>query len=176
MTYTPYKTVLNGKLNKTYLLQCLKTNLLFNGPFRFAYTPTGWKCFTKFDTVTSDLNKALETTFETAMNTTLATAKKQIKAQCKNNGDKIAALENEAYKWGLMVFSAFKQGTYTPFTVKPADLMKRTDCYNCHIVPIADYSKKPWTAKTKLVKVPEIKQAANPASPLFAFGKPKKEA
>lgn len=147
-----------------------------NRPFRFAYTPTGWKCLTKFDTVTSDLNKALETTFETAMNTTLATAKKQIKAQCKDNGDKIAALENEAYKWGLMVFSAFKQGTYSPFTVKPADLMKNTDCYNCHMVPIADYSKKPWTAKTKLVKVPEIKQAAQPASPLFAFGKPKKEA
>jgi hypothetical protein len=54
--------------------------------------------------------------------------------------------------------------------------MKNTDCYNCHAVPIDDYSEKPWTAKTKLVKAPEIKKPAQPASPLFAFGNTKKEA
>lgn len=165
MTSTKYKTVQGEKLNKPYLLTILKVKLVYNRPFRFVYTPHGWMCYTRYDTITANLPHDLDIAFESAMKSTLDDAHKQIEAQCKNNPDLAKKLGSEADQWGLQVFAAFKQGVYTPFKWDPSSLM-RTDCYSCHAYPLKDYSEHPFTSPVKLQKAVKVDKDAPAPSPL----------
>lgn len=165
MTHTKYKIVIKGKLNKPYLLTILKVKLVYNRPFRFVYTQQGWICYTRFDTIKANLPHDLDTAFENAMKATLDTAHKQIEAQCKSKPALAKKLACEADQWGLQVFTAFKQGIYTPFKWDASSLM-RTDCYSCHAYPLKDYSKQPFTSPVKLEKPANIDKNTPAPSPL----------
>lgn len=165
MTQTKYKTVINGKLNNSYLLTVLKVTLVHGRPFRFVYTQQGWMCYTRYDTITANLPQDLDIAFESAMKATLNTAHKQIDAQLKSNPALAKKLGNEADQWGLKVFAAFKQGIYTPFKWDASALM-RTDCYSCHAYPVKDYSEHPFTSPVKLQKAVKVDKDVPAPSPL----------
>ena len=147
MTATKPKTVLKGKLNKPYLVQCLKINLLFSRPFRFIYSPLGWQAYSRYDRCTANLPKDLDIVFERSLRTALETAHKQIKLQLPREGKLAKKLEGEADQWALLMLASFKRGVYSPLKWSLNDVMKKTDCSRCHAYPLKDFSASPSTKR-----------------------------
>lgn len=169
MTTTKPKTVKNGHVNGAYLASCLKANLLYARPFRFIYTKGGWKVFTRYDKVTSDLPQVLIDCLSNSLIQAGTTGRKQIQIQCKDSKDMITKMQHELARWILKTQKNIQDGNFKSLMWNQKDLMK-TDVYTCHEYPLKDFSKEPAIAKDKLISLDKPQDTVLP-SPASLFPK-----